>query len=274
MKKKTIQILIGIFVILICVISVGPFLWALLSSFRGNADILSSASIFNGHFSVKNYFTAFKLAPIAQFYKNSVIVTVMSTLICLTVMSMASYVIARFQFRGRKFLRLMFSMALLIPGSALLLPVYNTVKTIGLLDTIPGLILVYSGFGLTTSLFILSSYFMTIPRELEESAYIDGAGFFRTFATIIMPLVKPALATAGVLQFIEAWNEFQFALTLTTGNDSRTLPVALYYFKSAYATDYGAMFAATILIILPTIIIYFLMQEQVVSGMTAGAVKG
>ena len=168
----------------------------------------------------------------------------------------------------------MFSMALLIPGSALLLPVYNTVKTIGLLDTIPGLILVYSGFGLTTSLFILSSYFMTIPRELEESAYIDGAGFFRTFATIIMPLVKPALATAGVLQFIEAWNEFQFALTLTTGNDSRTLPVALYYFKSAYATDYGAMFAATILIILPTIVIYFLMQEQVVSGMTAGAVKG
>ncbi|CUO63591.1 carbohydrate ABC transporter permease [Eubacterium sp. am_0171] len=274
MKKKTIQIMIGIFVILICVISVGPFLWVLLSSFRGNADILSSASIFNGHFSFKNYFTAFKLAPIAQFYKNSVIVTVMSTLICLTVMSMASYVIARFQFRGRKFLRLMFSMALLIPGSALLLPVYNTVKTIGLLDTIPGLILVYSGFGLTTSLFILSSYFMTIPRELEESAYIDGAGFFRTFATIIMPLVKPALATAGVLQFIEARNEFQFALTLTTGNDSRTLPVALYYFKSAYATDYGAMFAATILIILPTIVIYFLMQEQVVSGMTAGAVKG
>ena len=274
MKKKTIQIMIGIFVILICVISVGPFLWVLLSSFRGNADILSSAPIFSGQFSVKNYFTAFKLAPIAQFYKNSVIVTGMSTLICLAVMSMASYVIARFQFRGRKFLRLMFSMALLIPGSALLLPVYNTVKTIGLLDTIPGLILVYSGFGLTTSLFILSSYFMTIPRELEESAYIDGAGFFRTFAAIIMPLVKPALATAGVLQFIEAWNEFQFALTLTTGNDSRTLPVALYYFKSAYATDYGAMFAATILIILPTIIIYFLMQEQVVSGMTAGAVKG
>lgn len=146
---------------------------------QGKCGHIVIGANFSGQFSVKNYFTAFKLAPIAQFYKNSVIVTGMSTLICLAVMSMASYVIARFQFRGRKFLRLMFSMALLIPGSALLLPVYNTVKTIGLLDTIPGLILVYSGFGLTTSLFILSSYFMTIPRELEESAYIDGAGFFQ-----------------------------------------------------------------------------------------------
>ena len=123
-------------------------------------------------------------------------------------------------------------------------------------------------------LFILSSYYKTIPREMEESAYLDGAGFVTAYLHIILPLARPAFATAGVMQFLLCWNEFQFALTLTTGHQSRTLPIALYYFKSAFASDYGAMFAAVVLVSLPSIIVYVILQKHVVSGLVAGAVKG
>ena len=109
---------------------------------------------------------------------------------------------------------------------------------------------------------------------MEESAYLDGASFFRTFLNIILPISKPGFGTAAVLQFLLCWNEFQFAITLTTGNKSRTLPLALYYFKSQFASDYGVMFAATVIVIIPSIIVYVLLQEQVVSGLAAGAVKG
>jgi raffinose/stachyose/melibiose transport system permease protein len=120
----------------------------------------------------------------------------------------------------------------------------------------------------------MSSYFLTIPKALEESAYIDGSGFLRTFVVIILPIARPAFATAGIMQFLQCWNEFQFALTLTTGHASRTLPVALYYFKSAFASDYGAMFATIVMVSLPSIIVYILAQKQIVSGLAAGAVKG
>ncbi len=113
-----------------------------------------------------------------------------------------------------------------------------------------------------------------IPWEMEESAYLDGCGFFQTWVRIILPLAKPAFATAGVMQFLLCWNEFQFALTLTSGHDSRTLPIALYYFKSAFASDYGAMFAAIVLVSIPSIIVYVIMQKYVNAGLVAGAVKG
>ena len=130
-----------------------------------------------------------------------------------------------------------------------------------------------AALGMPTTLYIMMSYYKTISPTLEEAAYIDGAGFFRTFVQIILPLTRPAFATAGVLQFLLCWNEFQFALTLTTGTEKRTLPIALYYFKSAFASDYGAMFAATVLVTVPSIIVYMLMQKQVISGLAAGSVK-
>ncbi|MDR3173818.1 MAG: ABC transporter permease subunit [Treponema sp.] len=121
-------------------------------------------------------------------------------------------------------------------------------------------------------LLFLFVYFVSII--MEESAYIDGAGFIRTYATIVLPLARPAFATAGIMQFLHCWNEFQFALTLTTGHEARTLPVALYYFKSAFASDYGAMFAAIVLVSLPSIIVYICLQEQVVSGLSPGGEGG
>ena len=262
------------FILVILAISIGPFLWVFLSSFKSNLEILNSAMGLPAKLKYSNYVLAFKIAPLAQFYGNSILVAVAGTLLNLTVLGMSGYVIARFSFKGKKLIMSLVSMALLIPGAALLLPLYLTVRNVGLYDNILGLIIIYAGFGLPVSLYILSSYYLTIPRELEESAYLDGAGFLRTFLTIILPIAKPGFGTAGVLQFLLCWNEFQFALTLTTGLKNRTLPVALFYFKSQFASDYGAMFAATILVVIPSIIVYVLLQEQVVSGLAAGAVKG
>ncbi|MCP1111279.1 carbohydrate ABC transporter permease [Ohessyouella blattaphilus] len=263
-----------IFVGVIIVMSVVPILWVLVSSFKLNPEILSSTFDFPTGLHIQNYVNAFRVSPIAKYYMNSFFVSITATVLNLVVMGMAGYVIARASFKLKRFFRAMFSLALLVPGAALLIPLYTTIKAVGLYDTRLGLILVYAGFGIPTTLFIVSGYFMAIPRELEESAYIDGSGFLNTFIKIIVPLGKPAFATAGVLQFLTCWNEFQFAMTLTTGHESRTLPVALYYFKSAFASDYGAMFAATVMISLPSIIIYILMQKQIVTGLTGGAVKG
>lgn len=220
-----------------------------------------------------NYVKAFEIAPLTTFYKNSILVAIIATILNLLIFSMAAYVLVRCRFRFKGLITMLFSAALVIPGAALLQPLYQTLNSAHLYDTLTGLIVVYAALGMLTTLYIMMSYYKTISPTLEEAAYIDGAGFFRTFVQIILPLTRPAFATAGVLQFLLCWNEFQFALTLTTGTEKRTLPIALYYFKSAFASDYGAMFAATVLVTVPSIIVYMLMQKQVISGLAAGSVK-
>jgi raffinose/stachyose/melibiose transport system permease protein len=277
MKKThrySVEISSAIFLILIILISIGPFLWVLSSSVKTNREILTFSFRFSNGIHWQNYRNAFRIAPIVRYFKNSVFITAMGMLFNLASMSMAAYVLSRFNFRGRNLFRGLFAIGLLIPGAALLLPLYISIKAVGLYNNVWGIILVYTAFGMPTSVFVMASYFLTIPKEMEESAYIDGAGFFRTFSLIILPLARPAFATAGIMQFLHCWNEFQFALTLTTGHEARTLPVALYYFKSAFASDYGAMFAAIILISLPSIIVYVTLQKQVISGLAAGSVKG
>ena len=273
-KKVLSKLFIFLFLSAALVVTLGPFLWVFFASFQTNREILSFTLGFPSGLNIKNYAKALQIAPIAQYYHNSIIVTFFGIIFNLLIMSMAAYVLSRFQFKMQGLIRTMFSMGLLIPGAALLLPLYTSVSTVGLYDSVWGLIVVYVGFGIPTTLFILSSYYRTIPREMEESAYLDGAGFVRTYLYVILPLAKPAFATAGVMQFLLCWNEFQFALTLTTGHQSRTLPIALYYFQSAFASDYGAMFAAVVLVSLPSIIVYVILQKQVVSGLVAGAVKG
>ena len=263
-----------IFLFLIALVSIGPFLWVFTSSFKTNREILTFSLSFKNGVHWQNYANAFRIAPIIRYFQNSIFVTLMSVIFNLTFMSMAAYVLSRFEFRARNFIRTFFAIGLLIPGAALLIPLYLSIRAIGLYNNVWGLILVYTAFGTPISIFIMSSYFLTIPKEMEESAYIDGAGFFKTFSTIILPLARPAFATAGIMQFLLCWNEFQFALVLTTGHEARTLPVALYYFKSAYASDYGAMFAAIILVSFPSIIVYSFFQKQVISGLAAGSVKG
>lgn len=272
--RVILKILCGIFIVFIITVSVLPFLYMFINSFQENLDIMSGAMNFSGGMKFQNYVKAFQIAPLAQFYVNSIIAAVLGTALNLIIMAMAAYVIARFRFKMNGPLKLMFTSVLFIPCAALLQPLYITMNQLHLYDNILGLVIVYAGLGMATTFYIMMSYYLTVPKSLEEAAYLDGAGFFKAFYTVILPITKPCFATAGVLQFLLCWNEFQFALTLTTGNKSRTLPIALYYFTSQFASDYGAMFAATVLVALPSIIVYCLLQKQVISGLAAGAVKG
>ena len=256
------------------VISIGPLIWIIMSSFKSNKEILSSAFALPSSFSLSGYKAALDMAPIFKFYGNSIIISVLSTLLNVVVVSMAAYVLARHKFKGSTFVTLLLSVSLLIPTAALLMPIYKIMTAIGLFDTRTGLILVYAALGLPTSLFIFKSYFQSIPKELEEAACIDGAGFFRTFFVILFPLAKPGLATGAILQFLTSWNEFMFALILTKSTSVRTLPLALNYFTSQFSFNYTAMFAALTMVILPSIIIYILLQEQITSSMVEGSVKG
>lgn len=265
---------VAIFLIVIVVISLSPFLWVLVSSFKTNSEIMSASSGFGHGLYIQNYFTAFELAPILTFYKNSVIVAIVSTGLNLIIFAMAAYVTVRCKFRFKQIIILAFSLGLVIPGAALLQPLFVTLTATHMYDKLIGLIIVYTALGMPTTFYVMMSYIKTIPYSLEEAAYIDGAGFFRTFVQIVLPITRPAFATAGVIQFLLSWNEFQFALTLTGNTQRRTLPIALYYFKSAFASDYGAMFAATVVVIVPSIILFVLLQKQIISGLAAGSVKG
>jgi raffinose/stachyose/melibiose transport system permease protein len=181
----------ALFVIVILLISLGPIIWVLLSSFKTNTEILNSAVNLPSVWSFKNYASALTIAPIGTFYLNSVIVAGTATVLNVFVLSMSSYVLARFRFRGRTKLRGLFGLALLIPAAALLQPLFLTMKTLGFYDTLLGLILCYAAFSLPVSMYILTSYYLTVPMEMEEAANIDGASFYRTFWQIILRLRSP-----------------------------------------------------------------------------------
>jgi raffinose/stachyose/melibiose transport system permease protein len=187
---------------------------------------------------------------------------------------MAGYVFARFTFRGRDTLYMILSLALVIPMTALLHPVYMTINALGLANTKTGLVLVYTALNQPMSLLILRTTFQAVPRSLEEAAMVDGAGFIRTFFRIMLPVAKSGLASAGVLTFLNCWNEFTFALILTSSQSARTLPLSLSYFTSQFSFNYTAMFAAITIAVIPSIVVFVIFQEQVVSSLTAGAIKG
>ena len=268
------KLLRNFFLTIIIVVSILPFLWILISSFKTNAEILDSALSLPANWSFDGFVNAFKLSPLHKFYINSLIISISSTILNVFFVGMAAYVLARFEFKYKNVILLVLSLSLLLPMTSLIHPVYMTIKKIGLYDTKMGLILVYTALGLPSSLYILRSYFLSIPKSIEEAAYVDGAGFFRTYVEIIIPIAKPGLATAAVLQFLLAWNEFLYAVVLTNSQSNRTIPVALSYFTSQFSFNYTAMFAAIVMVSIPSIVAYVILQEQVVSSLTAGSVKG
>ncbi len=274
MKKIFGKASTAVFLIVIACISLVPIIWVVTSSLKSNSEILSAMSGFPTGMHTDNYVNAFKLAPITIFYKNSIFVAIASTILNLIVCTMAAYVVVRCRFKVKPLITMLFSLGLVIPGAALIQPLYTNFTATSLYNTLTGLILVHTALGMPTTFYVMVSYIKTIPYSLEEAAYVDGCGFLRTFVQIVLPITRPAFATAGVIQFLLSWNEFQFALTLTGQTEKRTLPIALYYFKSAFASDYGAMFAATIVVIAPTIVIFIIMQKQVIAGLAAGSVKG
>jgi raffinose/stachyose/melibiose transport system permease protein len=273
--STTVYIILSYLVfIFILIISVAPFIWVLISSFKTNREILNSAFSLPTRLSFDGYRIAMELANIPMRFLTSLIVGSSATVISITFYSMAAYVLARFNFKLKNFVYGLLICSMLIPGNSMLQPIYTVVRTLGLYDTKGGLILVYSGFGMAMSLFLIKGYFQTIPRELDEAAIIDGAGFFTVFIRIMLPVAKPAFVSAAILTFIGCWNELLYALMLTSSEANRTLPLTMKYFTNMFSFNYTAMFAALVMCITPTVLIYVFLQEQIMESMVAGSVKG
>jgi raffinose/stachyose/melibiose transport system permease protein len=188
-------------------------------------------------------------------------------------LAMAAYVFARFTFPFKNLIYFILSLSLVLPMTALLHPVYMTVNTLRLANTRSGLVLVYMALNLPMSLLILRSTFQSIPAGLEEAAYMDGAGFTRIFFQIMLPVAKGGLTSAGVLSFLYCWNEFTFALILTSSQRVRTIPLSFSYFVSQFSKNYTAMFAAITIAVLPSLVVFAIFQEQVVNSLVAGSMK-
>lgn len=273
-QQKIAKVFSYLFMAFCVLVAVVPIIWVILSSFKSNKEILANGLALPSSFSFSGYVQALEMAPILKFFGNSLIVALLATFFNVFFLSMAGYVFAKKQFRGKNLIFGILSLSMVIPTTALMSPVYSIIVKMGLYDTKAALILVYTALNMPISLMILRSAFSSIPRELEEAAYIDGAGFFRTFIQVMVPCAKGGLASAGVLCFLESWNEFTFALLLTSSTSTRTLPLSLSYFTSQFSFNYTAMFAAITIAVVPSIIVFAIFQEQVCSSMTAGSVKG
>ena len=251
-------------------ISLYPILWVLISSFKEKPGGLGLPEkwVFDG------YITIFTKLDIQTYFLNSIIITCVSTLLSVTIVAMAAYVVARMNFKGKGLITLMFSTTLFIPAISISFPIYRLLGELGLRDTRIGVIFIYSGLGIAVTYFILQSYFMSIPKEMEEAARVDGCGYFGTFFRIILPIAKPGLATAAIMAFLNNWNEYYFASLLLKSPEKMTIPALLGRFTSAYSRNLNGMFSAIIVAVVPTIIVFCLLSETFVRSLTAGAVKG
>ena len=273
-KQKAARVFSYLFMALCVLVALFPIVWVVLSSFKTNREILSNGLQLPSTFSFSGYKQALEMAPILKFFVNSLIVSFASTALNVFILAMAGYVFAKKKFRFKYLIFGILSLSMVLPSTALMSPVYTVITKLHLYDTKMALILVYTALNMPISLMILRSAFAAIPTELEEAAYIDGAGFFRTFWQVMMPCAKGGLASAAVLAFLGSWNEFTFALLLTSSTSTRTLPLSLSYFTSQFSFNYTAMFAAITIAVLPSIIVFSIFQEQVCSSLTAGSVKG
>jgi raffinose/stachyose/melibiose transport system permease protein len=267
------QVFVYAIILFVLFISLVPLLWVLIASFKTNAEILSSALTLPKSPSFAGYRWAFKLAKLQYKFATSLIVAASTTVGALVIYSMAAYVLARTHFRFRGLVFTLLISSILIPINTMVQPVYEIIRRLGLYDTKLALILVNIGFAMPTCLFLLRSFLLNLPAELEESAYIEGASFPRTFWRIILPLAQPALTSAAVLTFLGTWNELLYAILLTSSERNRTLPLAIRYFVQQFTFDYSAMFAALVLYIVPSLLIYVILQNQIMEGLVAGAVK-
>ena len=273
--KRTQALLLWIGVIVTILFCLFPFYWMINTSLKTGAE-LSTGHLFPHHPSIDNYTSIFKNGDFTTALKTSAIVAGGATIIALTIGSFAGYALARLHLPF-KFLILAILLSIsTFPPIAIAAPIFEIWTEIGLYNTYPGLILPSLAFGLPLTVYILASFFRDIPRELEEAALIDGATRFQAFRKIVVPLGAPGLVTAGLLVFIFAWNEFLFAITLTSTPDRRPVPAAIAFFtgSSQFEIPLGTISAASVVVTIPLIVLVLIFQRRIVAGLTAGAVKG
>jgi multiple sugar transport system permease protein len=264
-----------ILVALVMLFCLFPFYWLVNTSLK-TGDQLSSASIVPSSPTLANYKSIFQDSNFTTALRNSAIVALTTTLLALLVGSFCAYAIARLRFRHKFALLALILSITTFPGIAIAAPLFKLWTDVNLYNTLPGLIIPYLTFALPLAIYILVSFFREIPRDLEEAAMVDGATHFQAFHKVVLPLAAPGLATAGILTFIFAWNEFLLAITLTSSKSARTVPAAIAFFTGStqFEQPLGTISAASVTISIPLILLVLFFQKRIVAGLTAGAVKG
>ena len=274
-KELILAIIRWFLIIFFALYTLFPLVWLFTSSLKTNFEFLAGSP-----FALpavpqwQNYINALTVAGLGRMLLNSVIVGLSATLFNVIAASMGAYCISRFRFSGREKLFTLFTAGILVPLNALMVPYFVIITKLGLINTYGGMILLYCAIGIPMSTFLLRGLVDSIPMEVEEAAYIDGCGFFGRFFHIILPLSRTGIITAATFQFLTCWNEFVFANLIVSSEKLRTIQVGIRYFTNQFSTDYVSMYAAIMISIIPSILGYILFQEQIIAGMTSGAVKG
>jgi multiple sugar transport system permease protein len=257
------------------VIVLFPFYWMTITSFKDETQMRSLASMFWPRpFVADNYAHLVRKTEFLGWYRNSVIVSVSSTLLATAIGTIGAYALARLSFLGRAFIASAVLITYLVPPSILFIPLYAQIRNLGLADSLTGLIVAYPSFTVPFVTWLLMGYFESIPVELEEAAMIDGATRFGAFRRVVLPLAAPGLLAAALYAFTQAWNEFLYALVFITNVKLRTLPVGLSTFITGDVYGWGYLMAGAVLTTLPVIAAYVYLQRYMVEGLTAGSVKG
>jgi multiple sugar transport system permease protein len=262
-------------VVVIMLFCLFPFYWLINTSLKTGQD-LHRADIFPPSPSLKNYDSIFSDSNFTTALRNSIIVSSITTVCALVVGSFAGYALARLRFRFKFALLAIILSITTFPPIAIAAPLFKLWTDTGIYDTLLGLVPPFLAFTLPLTVYILTSFFREIPRELEEAALVDGATRFQAFRKVVVPLSAPGLVTAGLLSFVWAWNEFLLAITLTSSPSARPVPPALAFFTGSvkFEVPLGTITAATVVITVPLVILVLVFQRRIVAGLTAGGVKG
>lgn len=265
-----------IILILVAVVQLFPFFWLILFSLKSNTEIFDPEKILSlpevWHF--ENYSMALQGGSIVRYFFNSVLYSVVTVVASGLLAAMAAYGLTRMEWKLKGVVAAIFTLGIMMPVQATLLPLFQVLDATGLRNGYLGLMIPYIVFAIPMSIMVLSSFYRSVPRELEEAACIDGCGIFRTFFSIILPIIRPALATASIFAFMNTWNELLFANTFVDDEAYRTLPVGIMTFVGEHSTNWGLIGAALVIATIPIVIIYFILSRQIQTSMTVGAVKG
>lgn len=275
-ENKLSAILTQVILIIWTVAVVFPMLWMVFSSFKTDQELFFSPWSPPAALQWDNFARAWNSARVGDFFFNTLIVVIPALLITLIVSAMAAYVLARFDFRGNRVVFYLFLAGMLFPVFLALVPLFNLVNDLRMLNTFQGLILVYVAYSLPFTIFFLTGFFKTLPSELEEAAIIDGANEYQVFFRVMLPLASPGLISMGIFNFLGMWNQYILPLVLVSDENKYVLSQGLAFmlFKQYYENDWSALFAALTIIMIPTFIVYIIFQKQIQSGLTTGALKG
>lgn len=258
------------------ILSIYPLIWMVFYSFKNNNEIFVTNPFgIPRTLRFENYVNAWNSFDVPRYFLNSTIVTIATVVGTIALAVMFSYAVARMSWNLKSVARIYVIVGMFIPIQVIMIPLAILVRDFGLSNSLLALIIPYIAFNLSFTTMVLYGFLRSIPFELEESACIDGASIYRTFFHIILPIIRPAMATMTIFVFLTAWNEFTMALMLITSEELKTLPLGLLFFQGSFTTDWGAMGAAMTIASLPTVLVYILFSEQVERALTVGAaVKG